>query len=40
MAETLLERCMRLYVYWGSTRFALTLDDVLWDYTTGRHRYA
>jgi hypothetical protein len=37
--ETLLERIYRLSCYWGSTRFALTLEDVIYDYTHG-DRYA
>jgi hypothetical protein len=40
MPETLSERVRRLRPYIDSTRFALTLDDVIYDYLTGRHRYA
>jgi hypothetical protein len=38
--ETLAQRIARLRCYIDSTRFALTLDDVIYDYTTGNHRYA
>jgi hypothetical protein len=38
--ETLWERVERLREYIESTRFALTLDDVVHDYQSGKHRYA
>lgn len=38
--ETLAERIHRLRHYIESTRYALTEDDVRWDYETGRNRYS
>lgn len=38
--ESLSDRIGRLRCYTHSTRFALTVDDVIYDYTTGRDRYA
>ena len=38
--ETLVQRIMRLWPLIESTRFALTLDDVIYDYSSGKHRYS
>jgi hypothetical protein len=39
MSESLWERVERLKEYIDSPRFALTLDDVVHDYQSGKHRY-
>jgi hypothetical protein len=40
MALDLRRRLNSLRFYIGSSRFALTAEDVIWDYETGRNRYA
>jgi hypothetical protein len=40
LRETLSDRMVRLGPWIESTRFALTADDVRWDFENGRHRYA
>ena len=37
--ESLEQRLERLRFYTESTRFALTEDDVRWDYETGQDRF-
>jgi hypothetical protein len=39
-SETVEERIARLRPLIQSTAFAITEDDVRWDYETGRNRYA